>query len=168
MTAGRRSFRVLPLGAAARPIDACKSAKCACGASGACDSIGDRSLFRNLSSAFLRPRRKPVLTRRGGTGSGPSSGTPEVGVVGFHHARTPWALRSTTQATVSTPTEAGSWPPEAPAGPERSGGLDASHILPTTLTHYPQFTILGILHGQAILVQRSVRHGREVWLCERD
>jgi hypothetical protein len=24
------------------------------------------------------------------------------------------------------------------------------------------------LHGQTILVQRSVRHGREVWLCEHD
>src|SRR5207247_10603217 len=40
----------------------------------------------------------------------------------------------------------------------------SAHHTEHVTVHYPWHP----LHGQTILVQRSVRHGREVWLCEPD
>ena len=41
---------------------------------------------------------------------------------------------------------------------------DSAHHTEQVTVHYPWHP----LHGQTILVQRSARHGREVWLCEHD
>src|SRR3989441_6846468 len=53
-------------------------------------------------------------------------------------------------------------------GSERSGEHSrqshSAHHTEHVTVHYPWHP----LHGQTILVQRSVRHGREVWLCEHD
>src|SRR2546425_10110957 len=53
-------------------------------------------------------------------------------------------------------------------GSERSGEHSrqshSAHHTEHVTVHYPWHP----LHGQTILVQRSVRHGREVWLCEPD
>src|SRR2546428_2226626 len=55
-----------------------------------------------------------------------------------------------------------------PAGSERSEeAARQSHSVHHTehvTVHYPWHP----LHGQTIVVQRSVRHGRDVWLCEQD
>jgi hypothetical protein len=40
----------------------------------------------------------------------------------------------------------------------------SAHHTEHVTIHYPWHP----LHGQPILLQRSVRHGREVWLCEQD
>src|SRR6058998_567024 len=52
---------------------------------------------------------------------------------------------------------------EAERGKSSRQSHSAHHTEHVTV-HYPWHP----LHGQTILVQRSVRHGREVWLCEPD
>jgi hypothetical protein len=47
---------------------------------------------------------------------------------------------------------------------EPSRQSHSAHHTEQVTVHYPWHP----LHGQTILVQRSVRHGREVWLCEQD
>src|SRR5712664_652481 len=47
---------------------------------------------------------------------------------------------------------------------EPSRQSHSAHHTEHVTVHYPWHP----LHGQTILVQRSVRHGREVWLCEPD
>src|SRR5712692_5102701 len=47
------------------------------------------------------------------------------------------------------------------AAPSRQ--LHSTHHTEQVTVHYPWHP----LHGQTILVQRSVRHGREVWLCDQ-
>jgi len=49
-------------------------------------------------------------------------------------------------------------------GEEHSRQSHSTHHTEEVTVHYPWHP----LHGQTILVQRSVRHGREVWLCEHD
>jgi hypothetical protein len=42
--------------------------------------------------------------------------------------------------------------------------LDSAHRTEHVVVHYRWHP----LHGQTILVQRSLRHGREVWLCQQE
>src|SRR2546422_567034 len=64
--------------------------------------------------------------------------------------------------------QAGSRAPEAPGGAERSGASGrqshSAHHTEQVTVHYPWHP----LHGQTLVVQRSVRNGRVVWLCEHD
>src|SRR5206468_7409838 len=50
------------------------------------------------------------------------------------------------------------------AAPRHSRQSHSAHHTEQVTVHYPWHP----LHGQTILVQRSVRHGRDVWLCEHD
>ena len=54
--------------------------------------------------------------------------------------------------------------PQGRAQREPSRQLDSAYRTEHVVVHYPWHP----LHGQTILVQRSMRHGRDVWLCQQD
>lgn len=61
------------------------------------------------------------------------------------------------------------WAGQDRGAPERSEGQssrqsDSAHHTEEVTVHYPWHP----LHGRTILVRRSVRHGRELWVCEHD